>query len=231
LFFAGFLAFTLILMVFCRQLNKLGEILILLAVGVNACLSLRYMPFFIVAAIPFIYEQLIRPDRLVRLKYVVAVAGVMTFAVSDAAREFDNAAMLKKDGAVSQGFPIAATDFIIAANLQGNIFNPYQWGGYLLWRLAPERKIFQDSRALDEQVVMDGMSTMINMRGRSGKPLWQEIMDKYNIHVVILPKFNEYKKGELYKLTYDMVASPQWEILYGDQTAVVFQRVAQSTNK
>lgn len=223
LFFWGLLALVVALICFTKPIEKLGEVLILIAVGIYACLSIRYIPFFVIAAIPFVYAQLIRPGRMAPLKYGVTAAALLLFAFS-VFDEIDNASLLKKNGAVSSSFPVAAADFLVASDLQGRLFNPYDWGGYLLWRLYPQRKIYQDNRALDEQVFMDWLSTLIKMRGSSGRPLWQEVMDKYDIRVAILPKFSEEQKGRPHELSLAMLTHPQWRMLYHDSQAIVFQR-------
>jgi hypothetical protein len=42
--------------------------------------------------------------------------------------------------------PAAAADFVIANRIGGNMFNGYGDGGYLIYRLGPERKVFIDGR-------------------------------------------------------------------------------------
>lgn len=43
-------------------------------------------------------------------------------------------------------FPEAATDFLVEAGLGGRILNQTEWGGYLLYRLYPEARVFSDGR-------------------------------------------------------------------------------------
>ena len=44
-------------------------------------------------------------------------------------------------------FPSRAVDFLAQHHLPGPIFNHYDWGGYLIWRLHPEYPVFVDGRA------------------------------------------------------------------------------------
>jgi hypothetical protein len=47
---------------------------------------------------------------------------------------------------LAEGLPAAAADFVIANRIGGNMFNGYGDGGYLIYRLGPERKVFIDGR-------------------------------------------------------------------------------------
>ena len=40
----------------------------------------------------------------------------------------------------------AAIDQLLASGLRGNIYNPDQFGGYLIWRAYPERRVLTDER-------------------------------------------------------------------------------------
>jgi hypothetical protein len=42
--------------------------------------------------------------------------------------------------------PVQAADWIMANRPAGKLFNSYNWGGYLLWRLWPEYSIYADGR-------------------------------------------------------------------------------------
>src|SRR3954453_11187241 len=47
-------------------------------------------------------------------------------------------------------YPVAAADFLLEHKITGRLFNTYGQGGYLLWRLYPQRQVFVDRRALHE---------------------------------------------------------------------------------
>ena len=42
--------------------------------------------------------------------------------------------------------PVKAADWIVANRPEGKLFNSYNWGGYLLWRLWPAYPIYADGR-------------------------------------------------------------------------------------
>ena len=51
--------------------------------------------------------------------------------------------------------PVRAVDFIAEKSLPEPLFNPYEWGGYLIWRLYPDYQVFIDSRTLDDGAYAD----------------------------------------------------------------------------
>lgn len=72
---------------------------------------------------------------------VVAVAMVLPFPLR-AAREGWWGPGIK------QGvFPERAMDFLDEFGIGGNMFNSYEFGGYLIWRSFPERKVYVDGRS------------------------------------------------------------------------------------
>lgn len=84
--------------------------------------------------------------------------------------------------AVSGGaFPVKAAAFLTHTQLQGRLFNPDPWGGYLSWHLAPRQQVFLDGRWLlaGEQVVRDGLALQIRQPGHAA--LW----DRYGIEVFV----------------------------------------------
>jgi hypothetical protein len=45
------------------------------------------------------------------------------------------------------GDPSGAVSFLSANRVEGNLYNPIEWGGYLLWHVRPELKIAVDGRS------------------------------------------------------------------------------------
>jgi hypothetical protein len=80
-------------------------------------------------------------------------------------------------------YPIEIVDHIRTNNLQGNLFNQYGWGGFLLWSL-PDHKVFIDGRMdVYKREVSDPYKTIVNLE--SG---WEELIDRYAIQHILLDK-------------------------------------------
>lgn len=45
-------------------------------------------------------------------------------------------------------FPVEAADFLSATRIRGNMFNDMGWGGYLIFRLYPNERVFIDTRTM-----------------------------------------------------------------------------------
>jgi len=110
-------------------------------------------------------------------------------------------------------FPVEAATFIEQTDLEGRIFNRYGWGGYLVWRFYPERKVFIDGRAdlyLTGEVFEDYIET-VELKVDPEKTL-----DKYDIEYVLMQ--------EDAQLVRYLTATGRWKSVYEDETAVLLER-------
>ncbi|UCF91413.1 MAG: tetratricopeptide repeat protein [Desulfobacterales bacterium] len=78
-------------------------------------------------------------------------------------------------------FPEAAVQFLRELNPQGNIYNSWPIGGYLLWAL-PERKIFLDGRYLDAQLEL--IAQLNTMTARE----LQALFNRFDIRAAIVTR-------------------------------------------
>lgn len=121
-------------------------------------------------------------------------------------------------------FPTGAADFLLAHSVQSPMFNTYELGGYLMWRLWPQEKVFIDGRALSESVFNDYARILYNHSNADGGSTGQELLDRYNIQVIVMNGF-EYAEGLAYNLMLSLSApQPKWKLVYNDPEGVVFMR-------
>lgn len=121
-------------------------------------------------------------------------------------------------------FPAGACDFLVAHGVRAPLFNTYEMGGYLMWRLWPQEKIFIDGRALSESVFNDYARILYNHSNADGGPTGQELLDRYNVQVIVMNGF-EYSEGLAYNLMLSLSApQPKWKLVYSDPAGVVFMR-------
>ncbi len=110
-----------------------------------------------------------------------------------------------------------AVDFVIENNIQGNMLNNYDIGGYLIWRLWPERKVFVDNRP--EAYSIDFLqSVYIPMLGN--KENWQKYSKEYDFNYIIfeLTDITPWAQSFLARISKD----PNWPAVYLDERAAVF---------
>jgi hypothetical protein len=107
-------------------------------------------------------------------------------------------------------FPVEAVNWLERNPQDGNMFNYFTWGGYLLYRLWPSQPVFIDGQTdfYGEELTREYASSI------SGDPLWNEVFKKYQIQWAIIPK-GVPLKGEL--------VSAGWETLYEDETAILLR--------
>ena len=111
--------------------------------------------------------------------------------------------------AIEQRFPAKASAYIESHALQGPLFNPYGWGGYLIWRL-PNMPVSIDGRAnLYEATLADTANTV-----RSAKN-WQQDADLSKAKTILLEQ-----GGPLATV---LRSDPHYRLLYEDSVAAIFQ--------
>jgi hypothetical protein len=113
----------------------------------------------------------------------------------------------------AQTFPVEAADWLKVHPEAGNMFNDFNWGGYLLYRLWPGQRVFIDSQTdfYGEALVRDYESIM------SAREDWDEPLKKYAINWVIVPADSQLSKV--------LAQNSDWERSYQDKLAVIFRRI------
>lgn len=123
--------------------------------------------------------------------------------------------------------PTGAADYLIANHVTGPIFNTYEQGGYLIWRLGPETRVFIDGRALSETVYQDYNRILFNPGSFADQVAGprEELLNRYGVQAVVMNTM-DYVSGALYPLALALAnpVSTEWELVYDDSQAVVFVR-------
>ncbi|MGA2904249.1 MAG: hypothetical protein ABSD98_10485, partial [Candidatus Korobacteraceae bacterium] len=116
--------------------------------------------------------------------------------------------------------PQGAAEFIEREHLPGNLFNSYNTGGYLVWKLGPQYMDYIDGRALPF-----GLQAMPHEQQLLLTPLdspdWQQEADRYNINSIIIPL--EGYEVPLQQLP-DLCSATNWRPVYLDELAIVLLR-------
>jgi hypothetical protein len=117
--------------------------------------------------------------------------------------------------------PVKAADFIIANDLRGNMFNAYEWGGYLIWRLAPERQVFIDPRDIFEDVGREALFMIDANRDESaGIPAWKGIVRARGIEYIVIPIART--TGMVTPLFSVLMQDGEWLPVFCDINAIIF---------
>jgi hypothetical protein len=188
---------------------------ILLAVSLYAALaSIRMIPLFILIAVPLISNRLGNWPRSTsptlhtspaRVLFNAAIVAAMAVFVIVRVGQV----VQRQPAAEAQQFPAGAVAFLQAHPPSGRIFNHYDWGGYLIWKLAPSTPVFIDGRAdLYGPELLHDFADAYQLK----RP-WQEVLRRWRIQTAILPQDSALAVG--------LRAAPGWTISYQDPQSIV----------
>jgi tetratricopeptide (TPR) repeat protein len=106
--------------------------------------------------------------------------------------------------------PVQACDFVEENGIKGNMFNSYGFGGYLIWRFWPERKVFVDGR-----VEMYGLPFLGEYMFYWHPEVWQRYEKDYGINYAIIDREPNYTTRYLDK-------NKDWSLVFFDDRALVY---------
>ena len=82
-------------------------------------------------------------------------------------------------------FPVGAVNWIQEHQPPGKLFNTYQWGGYLIWRLYPHYPVFIDGRA---ELYGDQMLTRY-VDIHNTHTGWEQALQDYGVRIVLVEPY------------------------------------------
>ena len=108
-------------------------------------------------------------------------------------------------------FPVNATTWLNENEQEGNMFNHFTWGGYLLYKKYPNKLVFIDGQTdfYGEALTQEYEQIITLSDG------WEEILDKYQVSWVIIPASSPLEMA---------LENVSWEILYKDETTTIMRR-------
>jgi len=129
----------------------------------------------------------------------------------------ENRTKSKLLGVSTLDFPKKAADFILKNKISGNIFNFFNDGSYLIYRLYPNNKVFIDGRTeLYGRGAFEEYLRIIN----ADKKAISHNFEKYNINTAVLTN-DDISLKNLAPFFYN---NPQWTLVYLDDESLVFMR-------
>jgi hypothetical protein len=113
------------------------------------------------------------------------------------------------DNQLEDLYPVEAVKWIEESWPMGEIFNDYNWGGYLIWNLR-DYPVFVDGRTdlYDDELLREYLEVM------AGDERWVESLDEYSVNTLII----QHGSG----LVSQLEESGQWDIGYQDDKVLVF---------
>jgi tetratricopeptide (TPR) repeat protein len=217
--------------------TQLGAALLLLGASYVASHYVRMGALFactvVVVAGPLLSEALtsvVSQMRSPRVRSLIAPVAVALLAMLVAVRCFDlatNRFYLRGSSESTFGaglgwwFPQRAAGFIEQQDLPGEVFSSYNVGGYLSWRLGPQRRDTIDGRAIVFGVPAIQHNSKL-LQSSPDSPLWQQEASRYGINTILLP-LGRFDAIELVRLL-EFCNSTSWLPVYLDEVSAVFVR-------
>ncbi|MBU0692655.1 hypothetical protein KKH18_12695 [bacterium] len=169
-----------------RQLPTLAEFFIVCFALYEAAAVVRFRWLFFVP-LYFIIKAIRRPEPAAEKKataYSTILSPLMILIIATGlvvlfSRGVDFKHPIRRDE-----YPIGIANFLEDAHSSGRLFNTYNWGGYFIFRLYPEYRVFIDGRTILystanrnlmlDHVVIDGKETG-----------YEELLEQYKVDFLI----------------------------------------------
>jgi hypothetical protein len=117
-----------------------------------------------------------------------------------------------QDAHEAEQYPQRAVAFLQASSQPQRIFVYYDWGGYAIWKLYPEYRVFVDGRAdLYGDSLLRQFKTAIQLR--TG---WRDVLDRWKVEAVLVPPSCA--------LAQALVLDTNWHTAFSDSKAIILLR-------
>jgi hypothetical protein len=209
---------------------RLRNLVLLLATIPAALRSIRHIPILVLVIIPILAElaqawlqragatrffkaPLSGSTRTLTINFLVlfAFTGFTVFRVHH---------VISQQGETeAKHFPVAAASFLQQQHPPAPMMNHYNWGGYFIWRLYPQYRVFMDGRAdVYGDALMTDFSDSYYLTGD-----WRKSLQTWNIRTIVLPPDAP--------LITALRSSPEWKQVYADSEAAILTRSHQAGTK
>ncbi len=205
-----------------------GRVIVpLLLTSFAALDAARHVPIFVLVAIPVIATALAeargdgaetRVSKSARRgapiswfrpffnAAVVVLIGVFTVAKWVSLARNQNAREAEQ-------FPQKAVAFLRASDQPRKLFVFYDWGGYAIWKLYPQYRVFVDGRAdlYGDDLLRESIKIAMDLR--TG---WRDVLDHWKVEIVLVPPTSA--------LAQALLLDSNWHAAFSDSQAIIIVR-------
>ena len=221
-----FAASILLLAVLPGQLGRRTalETALVVVFTLEALISARQIPDYVLVVSPLLALRLrdrftlaralpppSLPRRLVGLNWLLLIAFVGMGAAYASQPAVQSRLQIGREPLTSS-LPVAGARFIENASLPDPVFNDQAWGGYLIYRWYPLRRVFIDGRVdmYGETVVRDYLDVV------SLRPDWGDVLERYGVRTILIERDSP--------LSTLLLASGEWQRVFQGDVEDVFVR-------
>lgn len=214
------LLFLLVALTLSPRRLRPRETVLLLVTTWAALRSVRHIPIFVLVAVPLLSGlaqdwlregratplglRRIQLTRRTMLLNAIVLAAFASFTVARVRSVVDQQAATEM-----QHFPATAAAFISTERPPGPMLNYDNWGGYFIWKLYPEYRVYVDGRAdLYGDSFLDDFASSYYLSNHWSGPLRQ-----WQVRTVVLPSDAPLVTG--------LRSTAGWRQIYADSQAVI----------
>lgn len=230
--FWGFLLFTLLSIPLALKKIRLAHALLFLVFLYPGLRYLRNVPYLTLAAAPLLgytlayslkqaeeilpglAKPLDKPSSGPLNPFYLLTAVFLLFALLALVTGWGG-----KGGVDYQRFPQKGVDFYQQNQVRGPLFNTYEWGGYLTFRLWPQEKVFIMGITSDEEIFRQYYHIT------EGKESWRALLDRYRINAILTKTC--YEEGGMIPYISKLYLGENWWLVYQDDTACLLVKAAE----
>jgi hypothetical protein len=226
--YIAFLALSLLSLIYQRKIGII-HILVLVVFTIMSFVAYRYVIFYMCVSAPILARTIIniRDEKIFKkinfapkfnkvvLHLVAFIIGI--YLVFNSIPAF---AIYSFKADTTYNVPEGAADFLSNVKIKGNMINEYSFGGYLIWRLYPEKKVFIDGRLLEVDVYEEYQA--VAFASESPKRSWQDIIRRYDVSYIVFPPIQY--QGTIFPIVEKLLESEDWVLIYMDHQSFIFIR-------
>lgn len=207
------------------RLTLKGRVIVPLLLTAFAALdAVRHIPIFILIAMPVIAAAIPPdsaaapfPERRPMVPWVRPFFfGVVILMMAALALVRWTELGKRQNAREAKEFPQQALAFLQSGHYPGRVFAYYDWGGYTIWKLYPQYRVFVDGRAdLYGDNILRQFTTAVQLH--TG---WKEVLDNWNVGTVLVPPSSA--------LAQALLLDTDWQTVFSDPRSIIFVRRQQN---
>lgn len=221
--FATLIISVMAIGLFSQKRSSITDIALLAILGYASLRSMRNVPIFAIAVIPILSHHLdgvIRisttleaPTRKSSIINIILVAIIFIVSLTHVLSIVERQAPEEKEK-----FPVSATEWIRTNKPKGMLFNTYGWGGYLIWNLYPDYKVFIDGRAdlYGDEYMREFLATY------NADPRWEKRLRESNVNIALVETNSPISSA--------LSENPEWKLVLRTDLESLFARQAATTH-
>lgn len=215
-------AFVLWLAVFWRRVNW-PDVILVAASGTMAYLGIRHFPSFAFFALPFLAasaaQLLVWTRKHVAYRIMAAAMGLLASAALLLPQWQALAERGNKFGIGLEPGASASAEFFLKNQIKGPVFNDYDIGGYLIYYLYPDEKVFVDNRP---EAYTEDFFKNIYEAAQQDPGVWEKLDSQYHFNAIFFSHRDYTPWAQQFLIS--RIQDENWVPVFADAYNIIFIR-------